>query len=152
MKPIIRAALTNPSPLKKLIKEGLGAVENSHKKYFDDDIRDLFSDSIDIDKAFLVGHESENRWDYLLGYTENSSIIGVEPHSAKTQEISTVCKKAESAKEQLRGHLKPGKHVKKWLWVASKKVEFLDMEKAMFSLANHGVYFCGCKVKRKDLI
>lgn len=147
----LRAAFNEESSLHPLIKDGLGAVISSHRKYFDEGIRPSFADSLDVDRALRLGREQENRWDYLLGHEPSGRVIGVEPHSAENSEISTVIKKLASARRQLQGHLRDGKLVSRWLWVASGKVQFVPMERATLRLAQNGITFVGAKVKKKHL-
>lgn len=56
-------------------------------------------------------HGSANGWDYLLGHAPTSAVIGLEPHSAKQDEISTVIAKQSAAKDQLHQHLRDGARV-----------------------------------------
>ncbi len=135
----VRAALVPQSFLVALVKDGLRAVEKAHLGLLEDGIRASFADSLDLDKALQKGHESENRWDYLLGYEASGQVFGLEPHSAQNHEVSTVIKKRSMALDQLRGHLKPGARVTDWFWVASGKVDFLPIENAR--LASKGIRF-----------
>ncbi|MCU4160053.1 hypothetical protein AiwAL_08020 [Acidiphilium sp. AL] len=145
----VRAALKTDSTLLNIVKDGLGAVVVSHRSYFDEGVRSLFGDSLDIDAALKEGKEQENRWDYLLGHTQSNKIIGVEPHSAENSEITTVIKKRKAALSQLQEHLRAGVLVSKWLWVASGRVQFAPMEKATLRLAQNGIEFVGRKIKNK---
>ena len=111
----------------------------------------MFADSLDIDEAFKEGREQENRWDYLLGHEPGKQVVAVEPHSASTSEVTTVINKRLAARQQLRDHLRDGVDVKIWLWVASGKVRFVPMEKAMFRLAQNGIEFVGRKITNKHL-
>lgn len=81
-----------------------------------------FADSLDLDAALAAVHPNAHRWDYLLGHKPSGQLIGVEPHSAKEDEVGAVIKKRKAALEQLRLHLKDGTRVAAWLWVASRKV------------------------------
>jgi len=147
----IRKGLKAESSLLDNVKDGLGAVIESHRVYFDEGVRTMFGDSLDIDASLKEGREQENRWDYLLGHTQSRRIVGVEPHSAKNGEISTVIKKRQAALSQLQEHLRDGVVVSKWLWVASKDVKFLSMEKAKFELDKNGIEFVGRKILSKHL-
>ncbi|MGO9739977.1 MAG: hypothetical protein ACLPN5_00335 [Roseiarcus sp.] len=77
--------------------------------------------------------------------------MAVEAHSAENKEIATVIKKREAALRQLREHLRDGKSVAKWLWVASGNVHFAPMEKATFQLAQSGIEFVGRTIMNKHL-
>ena len=104
-----------------------------------------------MDRALEEQYPSENRWDYLLGYAPGLAVVGLEPHSAKQDEISTVIRKKQAAGQQLATHLKPGERVAEWYWVASGKVYFADTEKARRRLDQHGIRFVGRKLLRKHL-
>jgi hypothetical protein len=93
----------------------------------------------------------KNRWDYLLGHTSSGQIVALEPHSAKTDEISSVIRKRRAAIEQLRIHLRTGLHISSWLWVASGKNHFADTEKARRLLDQNGIEFVGKQVLARHL-
>jgi hypothetical protein len=147
----VRAALRSASPLQHAVKDGLGAIKASHRGYFDKSVRNSFADSLDADVALQPGREQENRWDYLLGHQQSNSVIAVEPHSAGNAEISTVIRKLEAARAQLREHLREGVVIRKWLWVASGRVQFAPFDKATIRLAQSGITFAGKKVLAKHL-
>src|ERR1700722_6676258 len=111
----IRAALKPESSLRPRVKDGLGAIIKAHRNYFDQATKSSFEDSLDIDEGLKKGQEQENRWDYLLGPVPSKQIIGVEPHSAATGEITPVIEKLEAARRQMRDHFRDGKLVAKWL-------------------------------------
>lgn len=137
----VRSALRKDSMLLPLVADGLGALKNAHRDYFDAAIRPTFADSLDLDEAMQFGHEQANRWDYLLGHAPSGNVVAVEPHSAKQDEITTVINKRVAAREQLKGHLRDGARVVKWLWVASGKVHFANTEKARLRLDQNGIEF-----------
>jgi len=147
----LRVALKKESPLLPLVVDGMGAVLNSHRDYFDSSIRSSFADSLELDEAVREGHEQENRWDYLLGHVPSGGVVAVEPHSAKHDEITTVIKKREAALGHLKEHLNNGVKITKWLWVASGKVQFANTEKAKLRLDQKGIQFVGTKVTAKHL-
>lgn len=147
----IRSALRKESTLLPLVVDGLGAVKNAHRDYFDAAIRQAFADSLDLDKAMQLGHEQANRWDYLLGHASSGNVVAVEPHSAKQDEITTVIKKRIAARKQMKDHLRDGARVTKWLWVASGRVHFANTEKARLRLDQHGIEFVGAKVTARHL-
>jgi hypothetical protein len=138
----VREALEDDSYLVNHVQDGLGAVKDKDKKLIDASIRTQFADSLDTDEAFRVGRDQEPRWDYLLGH-ENSSLIAVEPHSAKTDEIQAVINKKRALRQQLNGHLKDGIHISKWLWVASGTVCFPRGSKHEIKLSQSGIKFVG---------
>lgn len=147
----VRSAMKHESLLLPLVVDGLGAVENSHKDYFDPEIRNMFADSLDLDKAMQPGHEQEHRWDYLLGHTLSGKVVAVEPHSAKQDQVSTVISKQAAARTQMIGHLRDGVKVAKWLWVASGNVHFANTEKTKRILDQNGIEFVGKRVTTKNL-
>lgn len=147
----LRSSLRDDSSLQTLVRDGLGAVETVHRDLFEASIRASFDDSLNLDEAMRVGHEQENRWDYLLGHMSTRQVVAVEPHSAKQDEISTVVRKLAAAKEHTRVHLKDGIKVSRWLWVASGNVQFASTEKVVFQLAQKGIHFVGRRVLAKHL-
>jgi len=147
----IRSSLRKTSTLRGEVEDGIGALDAAHRKHLDDGIRGDFVDSLDLDEAMREGHEQENRWDYLLGHTPTETLVGLEPHSAKQDQVSTVIRKKEAAMDQLRGHLKPGARVAAGLWVASGKVFFADTEKERRRLDQKGIRFVGRRVLGKHL-
>ncbi len=147
----LRQAMIDTSSLQSSISDGLGAIQSTHKDYFDESIKTVFADSLELDEAVKKGREQENRWDYLLGHTSSGEIVAVEPHSAKQDEVSTVIKKRTAAREHLKGHLRDGVRIYKWLWVASGKVHFADTEKTKRLLDQNGVEFVGRKISSKHL-
>ncbi len=147
----VRSSLEGASSLQSKVNDGIGALESGHHKHLAEDIRKAFGDSLDLDKAMVEGHEQENRWDYLLGHSRSKTVIGLEVHSAQKDQITNVIKKKEAARDQLRGHLKQGKSVADWLWVASGKVQFANTEKARRRLDQKGIRFVGRRVEKKHL-
>lgn len=147
----IRSSLEPTSSLHDKVCDGIQAMTRSHRDYLADDVRGDFADSLDLDGAMRANHDQENRWDYLLGHTRSAAVVALEPHSARQGEISTVIKKKEAARQQLQGHLKQGKGVARWLWVASGKDHFADTEKARRRLDQRGIRFVGRKVLKRDL-
>jgi hypothetical protein len=118
---------------------------------FGDGVREAFDDSLDLDEAMRPGHDQENRWDYLLGHGASREVIGLEPHSARGDQVGTVIGKRKAAMTQLTGHLKTGARVSRWLWVASGRVLFADTERARRRLDQHGIQFVGTRLLQKHL-
>lgn len=147
----IRKSLKKESELQILVENGLGAVEKKHHNYIDQDLREDFSDSLNLDEAMRVAHQNDNRWDYLFGHTPSGTVVGLEPHSAKNDEISTVIRKRKMALDQLRDHLKPGVKVISWFWVASGVVDFADTERTRRQLDENGVKFVGKILLKKHI-
>jgi hypothetical protein len=147
----LRSALRKDSSLLESVRDGLGAVKSTHRTYFEERVRLVVADSLDADEALREGNDQANRWDYLLGHAESRALVGVEPHSAKEDEIGTVIRKRAAALQQLRAHLRDGVQIAKWLWVASGKVHFSDTEKARRRLDQNGIEFVGTRVMAKHL-
>lgn len=146
----VRDALYAQSTIKALVMDGIGALKDKDKKFIEASIRTQFADSLDTDEAFRVGRDQESRWDYLLGH-EDRSLIAVEPHSAKTDEIQAVIKKKRALRQQLDGHLKDEIHISKWLWVSSGTVCFPRGSKHEILLSQAGIKFVGRCVLAKHL-
>ena len=147
----IKRALKPSSPLSRAVCDGLGAVQSTHKQLIDIQIRTQFADSLEIDEGLREGNEQENRWDYLLGHESSSLVVGFEPHSASTGEVSTVIAKKNAAREQLRNHIKAGSSVAAWFWVASGRVDFAPHDKVMRRLEQEGITFVGGVLRAKEL-
>lgn len=147
----IKKSLRPNSGIRSLVVNGLGAMRKQDRALIDSDISTQFEDSIDIDEAARPGNEQENRWDYLLGISNGSRLIAVEPHTAGEGEISVVVAKRIFSKKFLEDHLIDGKGVEKWLWVASGKVGFLSIEKAKLRLDQNGIEFVGRLVRRSSI-
>lgn len=147
----VRRALRAGSTLLPAVADGLEAVKRAHHDYFDQEVRRDFADSLDLDEATRQGRERENRWDYLLGHQRSGELVAIEPHSAKEDEITTVIRKRTAAREHLKGHLREGARVTRWLWVASGKVQFADTEKARRRLDQNGIEFVGTRVAARHL-
>jgi hypothetical protein len=147
----IRRALNAGSDLLPQVVNGIQALEQKHRGYIHNDLRPGFSDSLEIDDNLKAGREQENRWDYLLGWALTGAIVGLEPHSAKTDQVSKVVKKRQMAIEQLDEHLKPGIKVSKWFWVASGTVYFANTDKERRTLDQNGIQFVGTKLMEKHL-
>ncbi len=147
----IRSALRANSALRDSVADGLNAMDGSHRRYIAEEVRTSFVDSLEIDENLKEGRDQENRWDYLLGYAAGACVVGLEPHSANTGEVTTVIRKRKAALEQLRPHLKAGAKVAEWFWVASGKNRFLDTEKARQLLDQNGIRFVCPALAARDL-
>ena len=145
----VRAALRKESALHGAVATGLGAIEHAHKDYIEDTLRSQFADSLALDEALHAGHEQENRWDYLLGHKPSQQVVGLEPHSARTDQVRTVIKKRTAALRQLQDHLTPGTRIAAWYWVASGTVDFLAIEKTTLQLDQAGITFVGTALRSK---
>lgn len=147
----IRLALLPTSTLQSKVFDGLGALAKAHRQLIDDNLRQSFADSLEIDESLRQGNERDNRWDYLLGHEESALVVGLEPHSAYTGEVSTVIAKKSSARQQLKNHLAHGSKITAWFWVASGKVDFAPHDKVVRRLEQEGITFVGGKLREKDM-
>jgi len=145
----IRSLLALASPLIPSVLPGLKALSST--EYIDQSIRVRFSDSLDLDKALQSQFPEDNRWDYLLGLGNPSVVVGLEAHTAHTDQVSVVIAKRAAAIRQLRGHMRKGRRVGLWLWVASGRVDFDPYEKARRRLEENGIMFVGKRVLEKHL-
>lgn len=146
----VRDALEGESSLHSKVMDGLGAMKPKDKDFIDPAIRSKFQDSLDTDLAFIESHRQDHRWDYLLGH-DSQILVAVEPHSAKTDEISVVISKKAALEKQMSSHLKGGKGISKWLWVASGRTDFQKVSQARITLSQHGISFVGRQVMAKHL-
>lgn len=147
----LRRALAERSGLRAAVVDGLGAIASDHRNLFDKHVRRVLSDSLDLDNAVKMGRECESRWDYLVGHEPSRTVLAIEPHSAKQGEIATVIRKRRAALSHLKGHLKDGIHIRRWLWVAAGKVHFANTEKAKILLAQHGIEFIGSQITQSHV-
>lgn len=146
----VRDALCAESELQAKVMDGLGAMKPNDKSFIEPAIRSRFQDSLDTDQALIEEYRHDHRWDYLLGH-DSQILIAVEPHSAKTDEISEVIKKKHSLQQQLRSHLKDGRVISRWLWVASGRTAFQKVTQVQTKLSQHGITFVGRQVMAKHL-
>jgi len=148
----IRNFLNEKSNLRVHVQDGIDAVSKPHRKFIDKTNRNAFGDSLALDDALRHIHASQNRWDYLLGCGKSgTTVIGLEAHSAKTDEVSTVINKRKAAIDRLAGHVKEGAKVKRRFWVASGAVDFADTEKTRRRLDQNGIEFVGTRLMSKHL-
>jgi hypothetical protein len=145
----IRAALRPGSSLLPSVKNGLAALQKASIVHRD--VRQDFGDSLDLDAELRADYPNENRWDYVLGHMPSRELIGVEPHSAHTNEVSVVIAKKQAAATRLRAHLRDGRSVTRWFWVASDNVAINDLDKTRRQLDQHGIELVGRVLLPKHL-
>lgn len=149
----VRDALVPTSPLLERVKDGLQALTKDHRAKIDQHIVKEFADSLDLDAALQPQFPNDNRWDYLLGHGPSRKVVGFEPHSAKDAEVKSLVKKKKAAMAQLTGHLKQGRKVAAWLWVAGEngKVKFAKTERIQRQLDENGITFVGKQLRKEHL-
>jgi hypothetical protein len=149
----VRELLLESSRLRKLVCDGLDALSTDDKKRFDEQLRTRFADSLELDAAMLADsrYKVAHRWDYLIGDAATQLVIALEPHSARSDQVSTVIAKRAAAKDQLKPHLRNGARIAAWLWVASGDVQFADTDKERRRLDEAGITFVGKRVLAKHL-
>lgn len=136
--------------MKAKVKPGVTAIKSADSYILHKSIRGEFEDSLDLDDATRIGHEGENRWDYLLGHT-SSRIIGVEPHSATNSEVSVVIAKKQASQRVLLDHFRTGVKVSSWNWVSSGTVGLMPLDRVRLRLAQSGITFVGRSLQKTHL-
>lgn len=147
----LRSALRTGSGLRAHVREGIAAVKRADQRRLDEEVRASFEDSLDLDASLRAPHPREHRWDYLLGHARSREIVAIETHSATGHEVRRVIEKRNAALQQLGPHLRDGKRVRHWLWVASGNVQFANTERVRRQLDENGIKFVGRTVRAKDL-
>lgn len=108
------------------------------------------TDSLDLDEAMRPAYPMANRWDYLLGVANKEIIVAVEPHTATDREVRVLISKKAQAIAFLRDHLRPGRSVARWIWIAHGRVGFTRMDRAIRQLDQNGIQFQGRILKSLD--
>lgn len=144
---LLANALHSSSHLRGSVAAGIGALPKSERSLIAQDQRSRVGDSLDLDEASRAEHPNSNRWDYLLSLADCSQIIGLEPHSARDDEIGTVIAKKRQALQYLQQHLPSNRAVRRWYWVSPGPVRFAITEKAIRRLSQAGITFAGRLVR-----
>lgn len=139
----LKTALNEDSPLRALVRGGMGAFIELDHRLVAEDQRSKVGDSLDLDAASRQEHPQANRWDYIVSIPDLEQLVGIEPHSAKDSEISVVVSKKKNATEYLRNHLQPGYRITRWFWVSHGTVSFSKMDRARRRLDQNGIAFVG---------
>ena len=140
-------AIHTNSKLQDAIKPELKALLRKDVNLIHKDARNLVGDSLDLDAATREEFPEDNRWDYLLSIPEMGKIVGLEPHSAKDDQVGVVIKKKKNAETYLRSHFKSGVKVSNWFWVSHGKVSFSRMDPVRRRLDQNGIEFCGRQLR-----
>lgn len=146
--PLLRVALQPASALLPAVVNGMGAFLARDRALIALGERQKIGDSLDLDAALRENFPDANRWDYVFSVPGASTLIALEPHTAKDSEISVLIAKKRHATEQLRQHLRPQYGVSEWLWVSHGRTSFSRMERATRLLAQAGIKYLGRSVDR----
>src|SRR5262245_16344741 len=139
----LNSALIEESRLREHVHNGCDAIAGVHRGLITDELKQSIVDSIDLDSATYTEYPNANRWDYVLGVRANATLVAVEPHSARDDEIATVIAKKQHSSRILLAHLKREWRVSAWIWVSSGKVKFSKMDPAIRRLNQNGIRFAG---------
>lgn len=139
----LATAFVDASALRALVREGLGALKDGDIQLIALELRTSVRDSLDLDAAAREQHPNANRWDYLVALRDRHEIVGVEPHSARDDQISVVIAKKREAMNYLSIHFRAGVAVSRWYWITRGQVGFSKMDRARRSLDQNGITFRG---------
>jgi hypothetical protein len=140
---LLGTTLLPASTLRNHVRNGLGALPQAHRNLVAQDLRRHVGDSLDFDNATRADNPNANRWDYLLSVPNESKVVGLEPHTARDDQIRVVIAKKEHTAQYLRNHLLPRHRPLRWFWVTSGRVGFSRMERAIRQLNQAGIAFEG---------
>jgi hypothetical protein len=104
-------------------------------------------DSLNLDGATSAEYPNANRWDYIVAVRATRTLVAVEPHSARDDEIATVIAKKQHSSRVLRDHLKEEWRISAWIWVSSSRVKFSKMDPALRRLNQNGIRFAGSIIR-----
>jgi hypothetical protein len=135
----VRGALRAHSSLRSHVRNGRQAIERRDRGCINAGSR--VTESLYLDEALRNQFPQAHRWDYVVSTA--AGLFGVEPHSAKTDQISVVMSKQKWALARMREHLLTDRNVQRWFWVASGFVAFHDTGKARRLLNQRGIEFVG---------
>lgn len=140
---LIGQALAVGSALRPHVRNGLGALSGGDRGLIAATERPRVGDSLNLDLAMQPEFPEAHRWDYLLSIPNIAQIVGVEPHTARDDEINVVISKRRNAVDYLRDHLPAHHRVSQWYWLSSGPVRFSKMERARRLLDQNGIRFEG---------
>jgi hypothetical protein len=143
----LKEALNKTSPLRGLVQVGMGAFAARDIKLIAEDQRSRIGDSLDLDAASRGEHPDANRWDYIISIPDSQRFVGIEPHTAKDDQISVVIQKKEHAIHYLRSHFRESHRITRWYWVTHGTVSFSKMDRARRRLDEKGIEFVGRKLR-----
>ena len=142
-------ALVVQTTLQGLVRDGIQALRTPDAKLIQSKVRAALCDSLDLDAALKGEYPSAPRWDYLLGHSPSNKVVGLEPHSAKSDEVNLVIRKKKNALDQLKGRTASPRRVERWFWVASGSVQFPDIDRTQKRLAQENIVFVGRELHEK---
>lgn len=139
----LKLSLKTTSSLRDEIRLGLDALTREHRSLIAESERTRVEDSLDFDNAVRAEHGQENRWDYIVSVPGGLGLVGIEPHSASTAEVSVVIAKKTFTANYLRAHLVPGHSISTWLWVSKGRANFARLEAVRRRLSKNGIEYRG---------
>ena len=148
---VLRPALRETSRLRSLCESATSALGRSAERQLSEEARAGIADSLDLDEALRAEEPRGRRWDYLLGDETSGSLVGIERHKAESGEVRAVIEKKLAAEAALAEHLREGRRVNRWLWLASGGVKFPKGNKQVARLAKAGIRFAGRRIEKKHL-
>lgn len=123
-----------PPPVSGAFREGIQALERSHRRHVTCGDPRRLTGSIDLDKALErePGYAEASRWDYGVGYRPRNGdeqAVWVEVHSATTREVSVVLRKLQWLRDWLNGNAEQLVRMtnataedRRFVWIASAGV------------------------------
>jgi hypothetical protein len=139
------SALVKKSGLRASVRANLDAIKNTDRQLILETDRQKIVDAIDLDAATQRQYPNSHRWDYIV--CASNSLIGIEPHPAKDDQLRSIVEKKNHAQLVLTAELINGARVSRWIWVTRGRVKFSQNEKAQRYLAQNGIEFQGRLVR-----
>ena len=146
----LNSAFIQNSTLRPHVQIGCEAIARKHRALITEDLKGTVQDSLDLDSATAAQFPTANRWDYVVAVRASGRLVGIEPHSARDDEIATVIAKKQQATQVLSEHLIAGRRVTAWIWVSSGRVKFSKMDPAIRRLDQNGIRFAGSIIRSFD--
>ncbi|MEM9493220.1 MAG: hypothetical protein AAGC55_28985 [Myxococcota bacterium] len=144
-KRVLGSALRTSSPLGEEVRPGLQALESADKKKIHCTPSSFITDSLALDRTTSTTTPNAPRWDYIIGTKDpRDTLIGVEVHPARFDQIKHVIEKKRTAKQVMEQNLRSGKRVCAWYWIASGKTPRISKTSRTFrQLAKSGITLVG---------
>jgi len=125
----------NTQEIKNCYQRGLQALRKSDKKKVKVEDTNKLNGSVNIDDCLKSKYPNASRWDYAIGY--NNQTYFVEVHPAIPREIKELAKKLNWLKNWKRNT--PFRNDNNFYWVASGKVGILPKSNDSKRIANLGI-------------